>query len=198
LPKKTFAAAKASGVHLIVQLKDNQPALYRRVTTCCGNAPILSGCKTVDKNRRNRHETRITGVFDASRAVAGTDWAPYVNAIIQVERIVHTRNAATGLWKTSTETAFYLSNRPIHARKAARKIRDHWAIENRQHYVRDVTMAEDASRIRVNPGIFARLRSFAYNILRFNQSDTIAQDRFAAACGGVDYLLSLNYFSSRV
>jgi predicted transposase YbfD/YdcC len=198
LPKKTFEAAKASGVHLIVQLKDNQPALYRKVEACCRNGTILSGHRTVDHNKRNRHETRIIGVLDASLAVAGTEWEPYVKAIIQVERTVHTRNAATGLWKTSTETAFYLSNRPIHARKAARKIRDHWAIENRQHYVRDVTMAEDASRIRVNPGIFARLRSFAYNILRFNQSDTIAQDRFAAACGGVDYLLSLSYSSSHV
>jgi hypothetical protein len=47
----------------------------------------------------------------------------------------------------------------------------------RSHYTRDVTLREDASRIRRNPGIFARLRSFAYNILRFNQSDTIAQDR---------------------
>jgi len=28
-----------------------------------------------------------------------------------------------------------------------------------------------------NPGVFARLRSFAYNILRFNQSHTIVQDR---------------------
>ena len=130
--------------------------------------------------------------------MAGTDWQPYVKAIIQVERTVHARIAATGLWKTSMETAFYLSNRLLHAKKAARKIRDHWAIENRQHYVRDVTMAEDASRIRVNPGILARLRSFAYNILRLNQSDTIAQDRVAAACGGVDYLLSLNYCSSLV
>jgi hypothetical protein len=35
-------------------------------------------------------------------------------------------------------------------------------------------MCEDASRIRKNPGIFARIGSFAYNILRINQSDTIA------------------------
>ena len=198
MPKKTFEAAKASGVHLIVQLKDNQLVLHRKVAACSCRATILSGCKTVDQNKRNRHETRLVGVFDASMAVAGTDWEPYVTAIIQVERTVHTRIAATGLWKNSQETAFYLSNRPIQARKAARKIRDHWAIENRQHYVRDVTMAEDASRIRVNPGIFARLRSFAYNILRFNQSDTIAQDRFAAACGGVVHLLSLNYSSPLV
>lgn len=196
MPKKTFEAAKASGVHLIVQLKDNQKSLLCRVKAYCHGATILSGCRTVDKHKRSRHETRLVAVFDAALAIASTDWAPYVKAIIQVERTVHKRIAATGLWTTTFETAFYLSNCPIPASKAARKIRNHRGIENRQHYVRDVTMAEDASRIRVNPGIFARLRSFAYNILRFNQTDTIAQDRFAAACGGIDYLLSLNYSSS--
>ena len=52
-------------------------------------------------------------------------------------------------------------------------------------------MREDDSRIRCNPGIFARLPSFAYNILRINQTDTISQDRYRAALGGIDYLLSL-------
>src|SRR5664280_1218735 len=42
-----------------------------------------------------------------------------------------------------------------------------WRIENKLHYTRDVTFREDASRIRKNPGVFARIRSFAYNILRF-------------------------------
>ena len=55
------------------------------------------------------------------------------------------------------------------------------------HYTRDVTLCEDASRIRKNPGVFARIRSFAYNILRFNQSD-IPQDRYAAAIGGLKSL----------
>jgi Cu2+-containing amine oxidase len=53
------------------------------------------------------------------------------------------------------------------------------------------------SRIRRNPGIFARLRSFAYNILRFNQSDTIAQDRYAAALGGPEALCDMNYYKER-
>jgi hypothetical protein len=53
---------------------------------------------------------------------------------------------------------------------------------------------EDASRIRRNPGIFARIRSFAYNILRFNQSDTIAQDRYAAALGGLKSLFAMNFY----
>lgn len=45
-------------------------------------------------------------------------------------------------------------------------IRGHWAIENRNHYVRDVSYDEDKSRIRNNPGIMARARSFALNIMR--------------------------------
>jgi hypothetical protein len=99
--------------------------------------------------------------------------------------------SATGLWRESNETSFYRSNRPVDATQAANIIRKHWDIENGLHYVRDVTLREDASRIRINPGIFARLRSFAYNILRSNQHGTIAQDRYAAALGGFDALAAM-------
>ena len=61
------------------------------------------------------------------------------------------------------------------------------------HYTRDVTFQEDQSRIRHNPGVFARLRSFAYNILRRNQTSTFNQDRYAAALGGVNALLKWNF-----
>jgi predicted transposase YbfD/YdcC len=114
-------------------------------------------------------------VFDAAPAVADSEWKTHVAAIITIECTVHAFQPATGLFKTSNETSFYLSNRPIGAGQAA-AIRGHWGIENRSHYVRDVTLCENASRIRKNPGVFARIRSFAYNILRINQSDSIAQD----------------------
>ena len=92
---------------------------------------------------------------------------------------------------------FLFVNRPIGAEQVAAAIRGHWGIENRSHYVRDVTLCEDASRIRKNPGVFARIRSFAYNILRINQTDSIAQDRYAAALGGLDFLLSLKFNRER-
>ena len=153
----------------------------------------LSGVQTVDEKKRNRHEIRTIAAFDAALAVVGTEWEPYVAAVIQIERSVNSFQPATGLWKTSAETSFYLSNRPIDANHAAVAIRKHWGIENKLHYTRDVTLREDASRIRKNPGVFARMRSFAYNILRFNQSDTIAQDRYAAALGGLKSLISLSF-----
>jgi predicted transposase YbfD/YdcC len=39
-------------------------------------------------------------------------------------------------------------------------VQAHWSIENRNHYVRDVTLGEDDSRIRVEPGPFTRIRSY--------------------------------------
>ena len=197
MSKKTFEAAAAANAHLIVQLKDNQPTLCQKVEAACKTAMPLSGVQTVDEKKRNRHETRIIAVFDPAPAVVGTEWEPYVAAVIAVERSVHSFQPATGLWKTSDETSFYLSNRQIDANHAALAIRKHWGIENKLHYTRDVTLREDASRIRKNPGVFARMRSFAYNILRFNQSDTIAQDRYAAALGGLEALNDMNYYKER-
>ena len=193
MSKKTFEAAAAANAHLIVQLKDNQPTLCQKVEAACNTTLLLSGVQTVDEKRRNRHETRTIAVFDAAPAVVGTEWELYVAVVIAVERSVNAFQPATGLWKTSAETSFYLSNRSIAANHAAVAIRKHWGIENKLHYTRDVTLREDASRIRKNPGVFARMRSFAYNILRFNQSDTIAQDRYAAALGGLKSLLSMSF-----
>jgi hypothetical protein len=46
--------------------------------------------------------------------------------------------------------------------------RGHWAIENRLHYVRDVTLGEDASRIRSGsaPQAMAALRNTVLSVLR--------------------------------
>ena len=70
--------------------------------------------------------------------------------------------------------AFYVSNRPVTAARAAESSA-HWTIENTSHYSRDVTLREDRSRIRTNPGVFARLRSFAFNILKAIQTDTMSR-----------------------
>ena len=95
----------------------------------------------------------------------------------------------SGLWHWSTETAFYVSNTKLTAVDVADAIRGHWKIETTSHYSRDVTFGEDKSRIRTNPGVFARLRSFAFNILKSNKTSTISQDRYRAALAGIDNLL---------
>ena len=63
-------------------------------------------------------------------------------------------------------------------------------IENQAHYVRDVTLGEDASRIRTRPGVMARIRSVALNILRANSVQNISLALYANAVS-FDQLLAL-------
>jgi hypothetical protein len=52
-------------------------------------------------------------------------------------------------------------------------------------------MGEDRSRIRINPGVFARLRSFAFTILKANRRGSLSQDRYRAAIAGLASMLNL-------
>jgi hypothetical protein len=47
------------------------------------------------------------------------------------------------------------------------------------------------------PRVFAKIRRFAYYIPRFNQKDSGAQDRYAAAPAGLNTLLSMNFCNER-
>ena len=192
MPKKTFAAAAEAQVNAIVQLKENQPTLLNDAVTACAEKRPVSTDVSVE-TARNRHTTRTVEVFTAKLAVAGTEWETLVTDIIRVNRTVLHRCAKTGLWSPTREEAYYLANFSASAKRCATAIRGHWHVENTLHYTRDVTFLEDQSRIRRNPGIFARLRSFGYNILRRNKVSTFSQDRYAAALRGLNALLKWNY-----
>lgn len=55
-----------------------------------------------------------------------------------------------------------------HAQELERLWRGHWTIENRVHYVRDVTMGEDANQMRAGqaPQVLAALRNGIVNLIR--------------------------------
>ena len=170
-------------------VKDNQPTLHQRVQEVAATTAPLGSAHTHDKGR-NRDECRAVTVLDPTDTLADTDWHPYVAAIIQVERLTFTRNTKTGPLRCSAKTAFYVANTPVTAARAAEAIRAHWKVENTSHYSRDVTLGEDRSRIRTNPGVFARLHSFAF-ILKANQTDTLSQDRYRAGLSGLGKLLRM-------
>jgi predicted transposase YbfD/YdcC len=119
--------------------------------------------------------------------LAATEWQCCVKTIIRVTRRTLLRSAATGMWGQRGEVAYYLSSAvDLPATAWAAAIRGHWGIENQNHYVRDVSCDEDRSRIRDNPGIMARARSFALNIMRKNGITNVAEALWSSA-------LSLNH-----
>ena len=62
------------------------------------------------------------------------------------------------------------------AEQLAGYIRGHWQIENRLHWVRDVTYDEDRSQVRTGTGprVMASLRNLAISALRLNGHNNIA------------------------
>ena len=155
-------------------VKDNQPTLHQRVQEVSATTAPLGSA-------HGRDERRTVTAFDPADKLADTGLHPYVAAVIRVERDVYTRSAKTEVLRHSAETAFCISSTPVAATCAAEAIRAHWKVENTSHYSRYVTLGEDRSRIRTNPGVFARLRSFA--------SDTLSQDRYRVSLAGIEKLM---------
>ena len=72
--KKTFAIAAARGADLIVHLKANQQSLCRQVKDGCAKSSPATTFQSLDRQKRNRHETRTTSVFAASAIISDLDW----------------------------------------------------------------------------------------------------------------------------
>jgi len=70
-----------------------------------------------------------------------------------------------------------LSAERADAAELLRRVRQHWEIENRLHWVRDVSCGDDASRIRRGqaPQVLAALRNTVLSLLRATGVGNIAE-----------------------
>ena len=171
----------ASGNHLLTQVKGNQPSLRRTLENGASWRKPL-GCAISQAHGHNRWERRELTAFPAKAWLRHTSWEASIKTVLRLERTVHKRDPKTGLLIKTSEIVFWVSSaQGIAPERWSEWIRGHWQIENASHYVRDVAFAEDASRIRKNPDIVARLRSFAYNLIRAAGADNIQNARYRAA-----------------
>jgi predicted transposase YbfD/YdcC len=112
-----------------------------------------------------QHGDRIeTRRLWASAALDGySDW-PGLRQACKIERRVVSKG------EVSRETAYAVTSLGPETSPATllRLWRGHWAIENRLHYVRDVTFGEDASQVRCGaaPEVLAALRNVVIGLLR--------------------------------
>lgn len=145
----------------VLTIKDNQPGLFSQVNALpWAEVPIAH--LTEDRGH-GRTERRTIQVLPAPETL---DF-PHAAQVFLIERYVGDLHDNP----TSAVAALGVTSRPADRADPAQiaaAIRNHWAIENGLHYVRDVTFAEDASRTRIRSGprIMASLRNLAITVLR--------------------------------
>ena len=157
-----------SGNNYIAALKGNQKSLFKDVKT---NFTAEFTYQQINKGhgRIEKRHVSICQTLDGIRP-----W-PGLTTLIQVksERQVFTHHVI----EVTTETRYYISSLSETAQAFAERIRGYWGVENKVHYVRDVTQGEDKSRIRTNPlpQIFVLARNFILNLYRNQMFENMAQ-----------------------
>ncbi len=151
--------------------------------------PDLTSAQTIGKDH-GRIETRTLQATSSLTAYLGPLWP----GLAQVCRITR-RRMIRGV--ESVETVYAITSLTAERADAAQLLalsRNHWGIENRLHYVRDVTCREDQcrTRSRAAPQALAALRNTALTIIRrsgrkpvegFEHFAEHRQDALAAAIG---------------
>jgi predicted transposase YbfD/YdcC len=162
------------GADYILALKGNQDRVYQDAQTLFEDAEAIGfedcdHCRTFDKGH-GRIEIRECWT---------TAHPEYLNALYKPEQwtglqsVIKVYAERRLKDKTETETRYYISSLPgDDAKQLLRAIRTHWHIENRLHWVLDVTFREDNSRIRKGNAAqnMAVLRHMALNLLKREQS----------------------------
>lgn len=146
----------------MIGVKRNQKNLYSYIEHIVNSEQPVSRCHWTELNR-GRLEYRETSVFNCQKDLPN-GWTG-AKQLVKVSRKVKRKG------KVSHEVFFYISSLDNgFCRLYAHGIRAHWSIENSLHWVKDVTLHEDRSKIIKGeaPSIISTLRNGALNIFRNN------------------------------
>jgi predicted transposase YbfD/YdcC len=176
-------AVLAGGGDYLMTVKHNQPTLRDDIQTLFQSPltpPVdLRWAETTDLHGNRIEQRRLCVSTDV---VGYCDW-PGLAQVMQLERIITHKD--TG--KVTREVVYGITSLTPEQASASVLLnlwRQHWSIENKLHYVRDVTFDEDRSQVRTAqiPQALAALRNAAISLLRLMGAHNIAaQCRLIAA-----------------
>lgn len=164
-------------------VKDNQPQLLEDIVTLFSEPAVVKEtireAETTDLHGDRIEERHLA----ASTALFGyTDW-PGLQQVLKLER--RTWNKQGQLLRQ--ETAYGVTSLSAARASAAQLLqlwREHWHIENKLHYVRDVTLGEDRAQVRIGhvPQVMAAFRNVTIALFHLCGCSNIAAAcrRFAA------------------
>lgn len=169
--KKIAKKIRDKKADYVLSLKGNQSTLHDNINLYLsaeiekarsGKKNKIVGSYVDNDKGHGRIEQRTCYVTDKIEWLdQKSDWCD-LKTVAMVESVVKTGD------KTTKEQRFFISSLSPDAKEIAAAIRSHWAIENSLHWVLDVTMGEDNSRIRKDnaPENMAMVRHIVLNLLR--------------------------------
>ena len=189
--KKIAQEIHFAGADWLLALKGNHGTLHGEVTALFGDPAALDygrsrgsvvlehqGGAEKGHGRIEQRSIKVTDYLDWFEPDERKHWL----GLRGVVEITSTRETRSG---TSIEKRYYLTSHAPAAEKLLDLVRRHRGIENRCHWVLDVTFNEDQCRARMGYAAqnLALLRKLTLNLLRADQSvkDTMRGKRIRAA-----------------
>jgi predicted transposase YbfD/YdcC len=178
----------------LLAVKDNQPTLHADIESYFETAPPgeVEKVETIGKDHgrfevRNHTVSHVVDWYAAERSYPGAPRFPKLTTIAMVESRIERGD------KIETERRSYISSRALSAAAFAEAARGHWAIENKLHWVLDITFGEDLSRLRAGHGAknMAVVRHFALNLVRQIADKRSIKRRRKRAAWDPKYLLEI-------
>jgi predicted transposase YbfD/YdcC len=166
---------EAGGDYLVI-VKQNQPNLLADIAqvfapltaeelACTGVQTVqplaFQSYRTVEKGHGRIEERQIR----VSNELAGYSSWPYLEQVFEYTRTWRIKGC------TKQQVRYGITSLPAdisNAAQLAKLKRGHWQVENGLHYVKDVTLGEDASQTHTGNGadVFAMVRNIAISLLR--------------------------------
>jgi predicted transposase YbfD/YdcC len=157
------------GGDYLLAVKGNQPTLLDAIET-----EFIDQYQSDDVDRHHqvhpshgRIVAQIATVLPAQGIVDLADW-PECKKIARVDSL-----RKVGDHESKLERRYYISSRELTAEQLAAAARGHWGIEDRLHWVLDVSFGEDASTVRKDnaPQNLSLLKKIVLNLIRLDTAD---------------------------
>lgn len=162
----TATTITGAGGDYVFTVKANMPTLHQKLKKLPWNDMPVYTARTINRGRQITRTIKIADV---------PDWINFPGAA----QVAQLRRTVTDKGTKTVEVVYLItsaSNKDAPPQRLAAWVQNHWGIENRLHWVRDVTFDEDGSQVRTGqaPRVMATCRNLAISILRIDGWNNIA------------------------
>jgi predicted transposase YbfD/YdcC len=150
----------------VLALKGNQPSMYEDVKLFFQD--IIAEPTDTKKYYRDINKDHGRIEYREYWITDDIDWLTNKKEWAHLKSIGMNRCTREEKGNRSVETRYHLCSIPADALIYAKSARGHWGIENSLHWVLDVVLKDDQSRIRKDnaPEIISTIKRVAYNLMK--------------------------------